>query len=376
MLRVHSDSSLPLPLPLHTARLPACPPRTDRPRSEPRGPKPTPNNLLAASAHSISKILAPRQHQNQNILLPRRCHPPDDINRHVPTAAQIPPSLCVCILQPLTTCSSQQSFGLVSYQTADNRVDTRNPAQPNQPATPSSSSLPRQQKRQNTHVTAQRSSTATMAERYIPEHRRTQFKAKNTFKPDELRRRREEQQVEIRKAKREENLAKRRGIGTGDNRPGASLGAAPDSEDENPPTESQVCCQRPSRNLSLALPSCAPLRSCICQLQHPRLSQAMVLLRAAFPAPCSIGLATPSHPSPRMNLALSKTCAHQQQPTFLGPLPMPVSTPASCEPCIVNHHNIPLQPLLQHTRLQLPFPPSCQSLHHSPGDASILTCNS
>ena len=52
-----------------------------------------------------------------------------------------------------------------------------------------------------------------MAERYIPEHRRTNFKAKSTFKPDELRRRREEQQVEIRKQKREENLAKRRGIG-------------------------------------------------------------------------------------------------------------------------------------------------------------------
>jgi hypothetical protein len=80
-----------------------------------------------------------------------------------------------------------------------------------------------------------------MAERYIPEHRRTQFKAKSTFKPEELRRRREEQQVEIRKAKREENLAKRRGIGTGENRPGASLGAAPDSDDENPPSESQVC---------------------------------------------------------------------------------------------------------------------------------------
>ncbi len=51
-----------------------------------------------------------------------------------------------------------------------------------------------------------------MSERYIPEHRRNQFKAKSAFKPDELRRRREEQQVEIRKAKREENLAKRRGI--------------------------------------------------------------------------------------------------------------------------------------------------------------------
>lgn len=85
-----------------------------------------------------------------------------------------------------------------------------------------------------------RRTIAAMAERYIPEHRRTQFKAKSTFKPEELRRRREEAQVEIRKAKREENLAKRRGIGTGENRPGASLGAAPDSDDENPPSESQV----------------------------------------------------------------------------------------------------------------------------------------
>lgn len=90
-----------------------------------------------------------------------------------------------------------------------------------------------------------------MAERYIPEHRRTQFKAKNTFKPDELRRRREEQQVEIRKAKREENLAKRRGIGTGDQRPGASLGAAPDSDDETAPTESQVCLHLPPFSLCL-----------------------------------------------------------------------------------------------------------------------------
>lgn len=80
-----------------------------------------------------------------------------------------------------------------------------------------------------------------MADRYIPEHRRTQFKAKNTFKPEELRRRREEQQVEIRKAKREENLAKRRGISGGDgSRPGASLGAEPDSDDDTAPTESQV----------------------------------------------------------------------------------------------------------------------------------------
>lgn len=84
-------------------------------------------------------------------------------------------------------------------------------------------------------------SDAIMAERYIPEHRRTNFKAKTAFKPDELRRRREEQQVEIRKQKREENLAKRRGIGNrGDGAPGASLGAAPDSDDEGANTESQV----------------------------------------------------------------------------------------------------------------------------------------
>lgn len=83
-----------------------------------------------------------------------------------------------------------------------------------------------------------------MSERFIPEHRRTQFKAKNTFKPDELRRRREEQQVEIRKAKREEQQAKRRGLsgrdGNPSSAPGASLGAAVDSDDEGGTIESQV----------------------------------------------------------------------------------------------------------------------------------------
>ena len=76
-----------------------------------------------------------------------------------------------------------------------------------------------------------------MAERFIPAHRRTQYKATGQFKQDELRRRREEQQVEIRKAKREENLAKRRGItardGSQTSAPGASLGAAPDSDDDD-----------------------------------------------------------------------------------------------------------------------------------------------
>lgn len=89
-----------------------------------------------------------------------------------------------------------------------------------------------------------------MSERFIPEHRRTNFKAKGTFKPEELRRRREEQQVEIRKAKREDNLAKRRGLTGGDlsSRPGASLGAAPDSDDDTAPTESQVRYSHNSNN--------------------------------------------------------------------------------------------------------------------------------
>jgi importin subunit alpha-6/7 len=50
--------------------------------------------------------------------------------------------------------------------------------------------------------------------RYVPEHRRQAHKGKNLFKGDELRRRREEQQVEIRKQKKEENLAKRRNLAT------------------------------------------------------------------------------------------------------------------------------------------------------------------
>jgi hypothetical protein len=84
-----------------------------------------------------------------------------------------------------------------------------------------------------------------MAERYIPEHRRTQFKAKSSFKPDELRRRREEQQVEIRKQKRDENLAKRRGILTRDGQIGVGgpggVAAVSDSEDETGVVETEVC---------------------------------------------------------------------------------------------------------------------------------------
>ncbi|CAG8443417.1 8315_t:CDS:1 [Ambispora gerdemannii] len=59
----------------------------------------------------------------------------------------------------------------------------------------------------------------------VPDHRKNTFKAKGIFKADELRRRREEQQVEIRRKHREESLAKRRNL----NIAGA---VASDSEDE------------------------------------------------------------------------------------------------------------------------------------------------
>ncbi|PGH01791.1 hypothetical protein AJ80_08957 [Polytolypa hystricis UAMH7299] len=85
-----------------------------------------------------------------------------------------------------------------------------------------------------------------MAERYIPEHRRTQYKAKSSFKPDELRRRREEQQVEIRKQKREENLAKRRGIQTRDGQIGVGGSAADqDSDEEGGKIESELDSELP-----------------------------------------------------------------------------------------------------------------------------------
>ncbi|CCK70787.1 karyopherin alpha KNAG_0F01190 [Huiozyma naganishii CBS 8797] len=46
--------------------------------------------------------------------------------------------------------------------------------------------------------------------KFVPEYRRTNFKNKGRFSADELRRRRDTQQIELRKAKRDEVLAKRR----------------------------------------------------------------------------------------------------------------------------------------------------------------------
>jgi Importin beta binding domain len=70
--------------------------------------------------------------------------------------------------------------------------------------------------------------------KFIPEHRRQQHKGKNQFRGDELRRRREDQQVEIRKQKKEENLAKRRNLTTATNDWDVVSGDnTSESEDEN-----------------------------------------------------------------------------------------------------------------------------------------------
>jgi importin subunit alpha-1 len=78
--------------------------------------------------------------------------------------------------------------------------------------------------------------------KFIPEHRRTNYKAQGVFKPDELRRRREEQQVEIRRNKREENLAKRRGISAKDGNVIAGQGGpgSVDSDDDGTVIEGTV----------------------------------------------------------------------------------------------------------------------------------------
>lgn len=69
--------------------------------------------------------------------------------------------------------------------------------------------------------------------RYIPEHRRHQHKGRNQFRGDELRRRREDQQVEIRKQKKEENLAKRRNLETKVQEWDNVSGDTSESDDEN-----------------------------------------------------------------------------------------------------------------------------------------------
>ncbi|AWU77285.1 importin subunit alpha [Pichia kudriavzevii] len=64
--------------------------------------------------------------------------------------------------------------------------------------------------------------------RYVPDYRKANFKNKNRFQADEVRRRRETQQVELRKQKREEMLSKRRNF-TGNEH----ISGLPESDDED-----------------------------------------------------------------------------------------------------------------------------------------------
>lgn len=66
--------------------------------------------------------------------------------------------------------------------------------------------------------------------RYVPDYRKANFKNKNRFQQDEVRRRRETQQVELRKQKREEMLSKRRNFTPSD---GSNMNALPDSDDDD-----------------------------------------------------------------------------------------------------------------------------------------------
>ena len=68
--------------------------------------------------------------------------------------------------------------------------------------------------------------------KFIPEHRRQQHKGRHQFRGDELRRRREDQQVEIRKQKKEENLAKKRNLETRVQEWEGASGDTSESDDE------------------------------------------------------------------------------------------------------------------------------------------------
>ncbi|EDO16955.1 hypothetical protein Kpol_1041p13 [Vanderwaltozyma polyspora DSM 70294] len=83
--------------------------------------------------------------------------------------------------------------------------------------------------------------------KFVPEYRRTNFKNKGRFSADELRRRRDTQQVELRKAKRDEALAKRRNFAAPVNGPMA------DSDDED--DEGSVADKQFYEQLQLELPA-------------------------------------------------------------------------------------------------------------------------
>lgn len=93
--------------------------------------------------------------------------------------------------------------------------------------------------------------------------RRNAYKARSHFKPEEVRRRRETVQVELRKQKKEESLAKRRNFTT------QSLPADSDDEIETEVSDSQVKPEIIGYQLDSPLKTfpCFSFRSC-CRFLH------------------------------------------------------------------------------------------------------------
>ncbi|KAK9765392.1 Importin subunit alpha-1 [Basidiobolus ranarum] len=110
----------------------------------------------------------------------------------------------------------------------------------------------------------------------VPEHRRNAYKSKAMFKADELRRRREEAQVEIRKQKREESLAKKRNMFIPE-------GEMSDSEDEDKMASAitaQLQEQLPgmvqdlySDNVEVALQACTKFRKLLSKETNPPIEE-------------------------------------------------------------------------------------------------------
>lgn len=82
--------------------------------------------------------------------------------------------------------------------------------------------------------------------KFVPEYRRTNFKNKSRFSADELRRRRDTQQVELRKAKRDEALAKRRNF--------LPPTSTTDNDSENEDDDSNIADQEFYQQLKQELP--------------------------------------------------------------------------------------------------------------------------